>query len=264
VYDTAESPCNDNPGQGFQHSFKAVRSTNGGVNWGSPFSVADDRYSTCMTVTASGGGLDKDKSIRAPAIPAGAVDPISGTMHVVWQDASRQCLSITCTVTNDIVMATSTNGGSTWGTPARISSNTSRNHFTPAITANHFNTSRLLVVSYYQRDPNYTNQLLLSYSTSTNGGSTWSSEHLVTNGTATSADNPKDLPIQLTCAAQTDYGRMLGDYMGLLLTVGSTAQDARTHIAWTAAYNPSGDHTGACSSGTLNQVATSVIVQPSP
>jgi hypothetical protein len=55
---------------------------------------------------------------------------------------------------------------------------------------------------------------------------------------------------------------MLGDYMGITLSQNGAAQDPRTNVVWTATYNDSS--WGSACSGSLNQRAASVVMQPSP
>ncbi len=81
--------------------------------------------------TFQGNGVS---GLRAgEGLPAAAVDPVTGALHAVWPDARFRSDTL-----NDIVMSTSTDGGTSWG-PVRFvnpdGAARRSNHFTPAVAA---------------------------------------------------------------------------------------------------------------------------------
>lgn len=170
----------------------AFTSTNGGTSWSSTVTV------TSITAHTDPGG------IRSGPLPSAEIDG-SGKVYVVWEDCrfERRCS------TNDLVMTTSTNG-TTWTTVSRIPSDpvgSSVDHFIPGLAvdkATSGSTAHLVVAFYYY--PNVscsssTCQLEVGYSSSTNGGSTWTARTNITG------------PMTLSWLASTTQGRMVGDYI---------------------------------------------------
>jgi hypothetical protein len=70
-----------------------------------------------------------------------AVDPATGELYVVWEDAR-----FTGGTVNQAVISTSTNGGTTWSAPAPVSTVTGRPAFTPTVAVNARGT---VAVTYY-------------------------------------------------------------------------------------------------------------------
>ncbi len=173
-------------------SLLSFTSTNGGASWGSTVTV------TSIRVHTDPGG------IRSGPLPTAEIDG-SGKVYVVWED----CRFESRCRTNDLVMTTSSNGTS-WSAVARIPADpvgSTVDHFIPGLAVDKStsgSTAHLVVAFYYY--PNVscsssTCQLDFGYSSSTNGGSTWSLRSQIAG------------PITLSWLANTTQGRMVGDYI---------------------------------------------------
>jgi hypothetical protein len=111
-----------------------VSSSDGGATWSAPTTVAAQQFVT-----------DTDPNTGAPlrtgeGLPSVAIDPSTGQLYVVWSDDR-----FTGTV-NQIVISTSTDGGTTWTAPAAISKTTGTPAFTPTVAVN---SAGVVGVTYY-------------------------------------------------------------------------------------------------------------------
>jgi BNR repeat-like domain len=164
----------------------AFRSTNGGASWSSTTTI------TSIPTHEVGGEL------RAEPLPSAEIDS-AGKVYVVWQDCRFRS---NCSA-NDIVMTTSTNG-TTWSPVVRIplhSTASTFDHFLPGIAASG---SRLGLAFYYYPNANCTEatcQLDVGFASSPDGGQTWTAPLQLAG------------PMQLTWLADTNQGRMVGDYV---------------------------------------------------
>lgn len=179
---------------------RSFESTNGGSTWSSSVTVA-----TVQLHTVAG-------NLRTSPLPSAAIDS-SGKVYVTWEDCRFQS---GCTG-NDIVMSTSANG-TTWSTVSRITSD-GGDHFIPGIgvdPATSGATAKIGVVYYYYPTSNCTAstcQLDVGYTSSTNGGSTWSAPAQLAG------------PMTLSWLASTNQGVMVGDYIATAVAGG---------VAWPA------------------------------
>jgi hypothetical protein len=130
----------------FNTQVAVQRSTNRGLTWSPPI-VVDLLYTSA--ITDQGGVIDPSDGhlVRTGDIlPDGAADPRRGshTLHVVWQDLRFTLLAPIAT--DQIVMATSTDGGLTWSDPKRVSGNRGVQAFTGSV---HVNQDGQIGVTYY-------------------------------------------------------------------------------------------------------------------
>lgn len=176
-------------------TIRSFRSTNGGASWNATVLVA-----TVQDHTVAGG-------LRTEALPSAEIDA-AGTAYVVWQDCRFQS---GCPA-NDIVMSKSTSE-TTWGPVTRITSD-GGDHFIPGIgvDATTSGSTAKLGLTYY-RYPTAscsasTCQLTVGYTSSTNGGSTWSTPTQLAG------------PMNLSWISDTSQGRMVGDYISTSITGG--------------------------------------------
>jgi hypothetical protein len=122
------------------------RSTDKGVTWSDPIAV-DLLLSSA--VTTQGGVVDPfdGHAVRTgDLLPEAAADPRPGSsaLHIVWQDLR---FSLVGPVANDqIVMASSTDGGATWTDPRRVSANRTVQSFTGSV---HVDGDGTVGVTYY-------------------------------------------------------------------------------------------------------------------
>ncbi|MCO5985851.1 glycoside hydrolase [Actinoallomurus spadix] len=174
---------------------RSFRSTNGGAGWNA----------TVLIATAQDHEVAGD--LRTETLPSAEIDA-AGTAYVVWQDCRFQS---GCPA-NDIVMSKSTSE-TTWGPVTRITSD-GGDHFIPGIgvdRATSGSTARLGLTYYRYPTANCTAatcRLTVGYTSSTNGGSTWSTPTQVAG------------PMTLSWIADTSQGRMVGDYISTSVTGG--------------------------------------------
>jgi len=187
----------------FSFSYAAIgafTSTNGGASWSASTVVAEvDDHS-------EGGGL------RSLPLPSAEIDG-AGKVFVVWHD----CRFRTNCAENDIVMSTSTDG-KTWTSPARIPidpTNSTVDHFIPGIGVNSATsgkTAQMTIVYYYYPVSNCnssTCQLDVGFTTSADGGNTW------TSGVQLAG------PMNLSWLPVSDLGPMVADYISVSYTGGN-------------------------------------------
>lgn len=179
---------------------RSFRSVNGGSSWSSSVTVA-----TVRSHTVAGG-------IRTSALPSAQIDA-GGRVYVGWQDCRFQsgCAG------NDIVMSTSANGTS-WTAVTRVTSD-GGDHFIPGIgvDATTSGSSAKIAVAYYRYPTSSctasTCQLTIGYTSSTNGGTSWSTPTQLAG------------PMTLSWLASTSQGVMVGDYIATSVVSG---------VAWPA------------------------------
>jgi hypothetical protein len=170
----------------------SFRSTDGGVTWlGSVFVANVSEHQVAG-------------NLRTSPLPSAEVDA-GGRVYVVWQD----CRFRSGCPANDIVMSTTTDGQN-WTSPARIpidATNSGVDHFIPGLgvdRASSGNTARLALGYYYYPVAacnTSTCDLTFGFTSSTDGGATWSQARRVAG------------PFKLSWIAQTDQGPMVGDYV---------------------------------------------------
>src|SRR6266566_4036223 len=180
----------------------AFTSTNGGTSWSKTNIVARVAFHH-----AAGGIRD---SIPLPSAEMDA----SGKVYVVWQDCHFEP---TCNA-SDLVLSTSTDGKS-WSKLTRIPLDprgSGVDHFIPGLAVDRStsgSSARLVVAFYYYPVANCTTstcQLDVGFSTSADGGATWSSNSQLAG------------PMSLTWLPNTTQGFMVGDYISTSF-VGSPA-----------------------------------------
>jgi len=141
--------------------------------------------------------------------PEPAVNPLTGQLYVVWQDAR-----FNGGTQDEVLISTSSDHGATWSPPARVNDHTGQPAYDPNVTVT---SSGQVAVSYLQWTTtsvrgNEPTQVLLKRSTSAG-----SSAVAPAFGAATAVDQTfNDL------AAPYAGGYFLGDYQGLAATTGST------------------------------------------
>ncbi|MEN3341893.1 MAG: hypothetical protein V7644_1297 [Actinomycetota bacterium] len=173
---------------GLTGSIDGVRSTDGG----STFS----RFTVAALTSASTGVM------RGLSLPSMEMDA-AGTLYAAWHD----CRFRPGCGENDIVVASSRDGGLSWTPPARVPLapvSSSFSAFTPGLGADPAHAGRLgLVYAYYLPRSCAAGacRLGIGFTKSADGGATWS--------------KPQRLaaqPMRTSWVARTSSGRMLGDY----------------------------------------------------
>jgi hypothetical protein len=169
-------------------------STNGGKSWGKSQQIAS------INSHLDGGG------IRNPDLPSASIDG-AGNVYVVWSDCRfrKNCAE------NDIVMSTSADG-KTWSAVTRIPidpTTSTVDHFLPGIGVDPTtsgSTAHVTIVYYYYPVSNCSSttcQLEVGFTTSTDGGATW------TAGVKLAG------PMKLAWLPVSDDGPMVADYIGV-------------------------------------------------
>jgi hypothetical protein len=181
---------------------RSFRSINGGDSWRSTVLVSAVQHHT------DAGGL------RSGALPSAEIDA-AGTVYVAWSD----CRFRSGCPSNDIVIAKSTSE-TTWAAPIRVpidATTSTVDHFVPGIGVDRTTsgtTARIGLTYYFYPTANCTAstcQLSVGYTSSRNGGSTWS--------TATQLAGP----MSLSWLPNTSQGRMFGDYISTSVVPGGNA-----------------------------------------
>lgn len=169
-------------------------STNGGVSWGRSHLIA----SIDSHFDAAG--------LRNPNLPSASIDG-AGKVFVVWDD----CRFRTNCAENDIVMSSSTDG-KTWSAVTRIpidATTSTVDHFLPGIgvdPATSGSNAHLTIVYYYYPNTNCTQstcQLDVGFTTSTDGGATWTAGKKIAG------------PMNVGWLPVSDNGPMVADYIGV-------------------------------------------------
>jgi hypothetical protein len=170
----------------------SVVSTDGGKTFGALKPIATIQYHT------PAGGV---RALNKPSVDVDA----SGVVYAAWGD----CRFEAACATNDIVYATSSDGV-TWSAPIRVASDpigSNVDHFIPGFAVKpgtSGSTAQLSVVYYTYKNATCTASTCLldaAYTTSLNGGATWSSPYKL---------NTTSMPLAWLAAG--NRGPMVGDY----------------------------------------------------
>jgi hypothetical protein len=164
---------NSDHGAQFDFNVALKRSTNKGTTWkpsGQPIRAAKMLGRTLFTPFPFVGVYDPDatgdatlagaNAVRSggDVIPEVAVDPNNGNLYVVWQDARFSAAQAPggfgdpTQIIDEIAFTMSTDGGSTWSTPIKVSQTPTteplgdRQAFTPMVRVND---EGVVAVSYY-------------------------------------------------------------------------------------------------------------------
>ena len=181
-------------------SVAIIRSTDKGETWSEPI-VIDLMLGTALFGNGVVDPSDGHPVRTGDILPDIAVDPRPGTsnLYVVWQDARFTQLE-----RDQIVLASSNDGGLTWTDPKRVSENKATQAFTASV---HVRQNGHVAVNYYDftNDDPSGGTLDTDYwaTASRNGGATFSPRERVT-------PNPFDMR-----TAPDAGGFFVGDYEGL-------------------------------------------------
>ena len=199
-------------------------STDGGDTFGSPIDIAE-----------AAGRSPRD--IRGFGLPSAAIDPLTGTMFVAWQDSRWRSDHL-----NDIAVSRSVDGGGSWTGPQRVTHGRVADrldHLTPDVAA-HDGFVHLTYTTTRTRGrdaPRFARQRYVF----SNGGTTY--------GRAV-ALGPR---IDLRYAArdgEKEKRKFLGDYVGI------AASPQGAHAVWVIASRDGPDP------GPLHQTAWSATITP--
>jgi hypothetical protein len=215
------SNAGGNPGGAHRNNVAFQKSTDGGDTWSSA-EIIDSLESVGV---ADPNNVDP-RTNEAPAplrtgdiLPAPAIDPETGDLYVVWQDARFSGH-------DEIVISTSGDGGATWTAPKRVSTPTGQPAFTASVAVSDsgtLGTSGTVGVTYYQLGTTSlgsmpTGYFIKSFSRSAvTSNATDSIDSKVAATTVAGPFNMLDAPFAL--------GYFTGDYEGLAtVDVGASAK----------------------------------------
>lgn len=99
-----------------------VKSTDGGTTWSAP-TVVSNLGTVGVTDPNTGAAIRTGDIIPEPAI-----DPATGQLYVVWQDARFNGGHY-----DEVAISTSSNGGASWSAPARVNTPQGVPAFTPSV-----------------------------------------------------------------------------------------------------------------------------------
>ncbi len=106
-------------------SVAVISSSDGGSTWSGPTIIATQ-------VLANDFAPNTGALLRTGVgLPMSAIDANNGNLYVAWEDAR-----FTNGTVNQVVLSRSTDGGSTWSTPAVVSNANSKPAFTPTVAVN--------------------------------------------------------------------------------------------------------------------------------
>jgi hypothetical protein len=186
----------------FNFTINAFVSTDGGTTWGPTHRVAVVNF------------REPNGNIRATIpLPSAEMDA-SGKVYVVWSD----CVFEPGCTASDLVFSTSTNGN-VWSKATRIPLDpigSGVDHFIPGLAVDRStsgSSAHLAVTFYFYPNANCTAatcQLDVGFSTSSDGGASWTSNTQLAG------------PMTLSWLPNTSQGRMVGDYISTSF-VGSSA-----------------------------------------
>jgi hypothetical protein len=176
--------------------FCAITSDDGGNSWTAP------------TVIAARMFHGTQPGLRSPPLPSAAIDR-EGRIYLVWKDCRFEGCQPPANrkPPNDLVMSTSDDGVH-WSDVQRIPLDpvgSDIDHFDPGIGVDPESAgskARLALTYYFLPDATCTGascELDVGYTSSTDGGQTWTQPEVLA-------------AMQLGWLAQTDQGRMVGDY----------------------------------------------------
>jgi hypothetical protein len=184
----------------FETALLSFRSTDGGKSWSRVVLAAQ------ILFTFDPG------NIRSGALPTAEIDR-SGKVYVVWEDCRFEPPNC---ATNDLVMTTSTDGIH-WTRVKRIPTNhvgSGADYFIPGLAVDRStagSSAHLALAYYYYPNINCTEatcQLNVGFISSTNGGASWSAAERLAG------------PMKLDWLANTNQGRMVGDYISTSIVPG--------------------------------------------
>jgi hypothetical protein len=174
-------------------SVDVISSSDGGSTWSIPTVISTQQ--TAFDFTPNTADL-----VRTGAgIPSAAIDASNGNLYVVWEDAR-----FTSGVFNQVMISTSTDGGTTWSTPAVVSNPNGKPAFTPTVAVNATGTVGVTYYDFRNPDGITTGQPTdYWFTSSTNQGVSFGNEARIT---------PSSFDI---LTAPVAGGFFLGDYQGL-------------------------------------------------
>ncbi len=199
LFDVTDWITQPNSASNTQETAAIVKSTDGGLTWSAPVVIA--QMQTVGVHDPNTGQL-----IRVgDGVPSAAIDPKSGQLYVVWEQASNFKRGNAKTGDDQVVISTSVDGGSTWSTPRVVNTFTGLPAFTPTVAVNSDGTVAVTYYDFRELTPTNTTTLPTDYwfTTMPAGASGFGSEQKLAG--------PFDM-----LTAPFALGFFVGDYEGLV------------------------------------------------
>ncbi|MFL5869044.1 MAG: sialidase family protein [Thermoleophilaceae bacterium] len=187
-----------------------IRSTDKGATWEQHATVAARELTVGVSDPTTGAPLRTSDELPEIAVDRSSNGRTRGNLYAVWQDARFNNGDH-----DEIAFARSTDGGNTWSDPKRISTPTGKAAFTAAIAVAGDGTVGVVYYDLRHDDSGAPLATDVWMTISSDGGATWSEQHL--SG-----------PFDMTKAPEAG-GYFVGDYIGL--TVGGNT----FHPVWVEA-----------------------------
>jgi hypothetical protein len=233
------------------NAIAALRSTNGGVSYTGPVTIASVAHHNVAG------------NLRSDALPTAEIDG-AGKAYVAWAD----CRFRSGCAANDIVVSTSLDGAS-WSAVTRVPidpTTSTVDHFIPGLgvdKATSGSSAHLALTYYYYPNASCTSsncQLDVGFISSTNGGAGWSAAQQLAG------------PMSLNWLASTNQGAMVGDYIstsfsgGKALPVIAVANAPSNGTLDEAMYTFAGGLavSGGATSGAGSDAVTAPVPTPAP
>jgi hypothetical protein len=171
-------------------------STDRGATWPTEVQVGDD------TNVGAFNPLNGAPIRSSAPDPAAAVDPVTGELYVVWEDARFNGGSF-----NEVALSTSTDGGHTWTSPKRVNQSTGRPAFNPMVAVAGDGQVGVTYDDLRTLQPGNNATMPTSYflATSARGGASFNRQTSV-------VQQPFDL---FAAPFSLSLGSFVGDYLGL-------------------------------------------------
>ncbi len=196
-----------NAGGNRRYNVAFIKSTDGGATWSAPSVVAALQTVGQNRVTDPNNlnaltNAPPARSRTGDIIPEPAINPTTGQLYAVWQDARFNAFS-----NDETVISTSNNGGATWSAPQLVNVHTGQPAYDPSV---YVNAAGVVGVTYFQWPStvsgNEPTNLLIRHSMSPGSSAA---------GPAFDGPSTLDGPFN-SLAAPVSRAYFLGDYQGLV------------------------------------------------
>src|SRR3954454_12128372 len=190
---------NDNAHQRKGSRVAIIRSTDKGATWEQHATQVAQSLSVGVTDPTTGAALRTSDELPEIAVDRSSNPRTRGNLYAVWQDGRFSGFDH-----DEIAFSRSTDGGGTWSAPQRISTPTGKAAFTPSIAVSANGTIGVVHYDLRHDDARAPLPTDVWLTTSSDGGATWSEQHV--SG-----------PFDMTKAPDAG-GYFTGDYIGLAAT----------------------------------------------
>jgi len=149
------------------------KSTDGGNTWSTATSITTTKLTPDSTFCCFYGALPVTNNERVSDIPSNAAtgSGSTATVYVTYYNYTGTQMQVN--------VIKSSNGGTTWGTPARVSTSTTGDEFFPWV--NLASNGKKLAATWLDRRNDSTNTKYQPFFATSNDGTTWSTNHALSS-----------------------------------------------------------------------------------